>query len=237
MTEIVLARLAGAVVAGLAAWWLGHGRARRAELAAARAGTESAVAGERTRAAERELEAVRAAAAQLEARLAGLQEERRRLEVERGELQTLLEAERRVAAEKLAVLDDAQTPPVRRPSRPWPPRRCTPTAEQLLDLARQALAAQTAEARGDLDERQAAIEGAGGAAEGLAGAGRRPGPRAWRRRASRPTASCASRSGRSTRRSAACAPRPRTWSRRCASRRCAAAGARCSCSASSSWPG
>ena len=57
------------------------------------------------------------------------------------------------------------------------------------------------------------------------------------RAAARHTARSSSRCRRSRRARSSCAPRRATSSRRCARRTCAAAGARCSSSASSSWPG
>ncbi len=61
--------------------------------------------------------------------------------------------------------------------------------------------------------------------------------RIWRPRVSRPTRPLSSRFAASNRRPRACGPRPRRWSRRCASPRLAEPGGRCSCDGWSRSPG
>jgi DNA recombination protein RmuC len=158
MIETVLAFLGGAVVAGLAVWLLALSKVRSAEAAAAEAATRAAVAGERLAGVQREVEISRAEVAAGDEAVAKLRDELQALAVSRGELQTRLEDERRVSAEKLSLLEDAQTR-LSQTFQVLASQALHANSQQLVTLARQTLAAQTAEARGDLEKRQTAIEG------------------------------------------------------------------------------
>ena len=157
MTEVVLAFLIGAAVAAAVVWLLTQGKLRRVEAEAGRAATEAAVAGERLQGLQREVEASRAEVVARESANAALQEELRAIDVARGELLARLDDEKRISGEKLAVLDDAQAK-LSQSFQVLASQALHANSQQLLTLARQALAVQTAEARGDLEKRQSAIE-------------------------------------------------------------------------------
>jgi DNA recombination protein RmuC len=143
----VLTALAALPVGALLGWWIGR-------LAAA---SRTAVATEQVKAGERR-------AAELETRLAGQTDALHRAEQEAitlhsrlAEAGARLEEERKAAAEKQALLEKAES-------------RLTDTfkalsadalkssAEQFLQLAKTSLKAQTEEAKGEIEQRKAAIE-------------------------------------------------------------------------------
>jgi DNA recombination protein RmuC len=143
----VLTAFAAFPVGALLGWWIGR-------LAAA---SRTAVATEQAKAGERR-------AAELEIRLAGQIEALHRAEQEAvtlhtrlAELGARLDEERKAAAEKQALLEKAES-------------RLTDTfkalsadalkssAEQFLQLAKTSLKAQTEEAKGEIEQRKAAIE-------------------------------------------------------------------------------
>jgi DNA recombination protein RmuC len=143
----VLTALAALPVGALLGWWIGR-------LAAA---SRTAVATEQVKAGERR-------AAELETRLAGQTAALHRAEQEAitlhsrlAEAGARLEEERKAAAEKQALLEKAES-------------RLTDTfkalsadalkssAEQFLQLAKTSLKAQTEEAKGEIEQRKAAIE-------------------------------------------------------------------------------
>lgn len=90
-------------------------------------------------------------------RVAGLQEDVRRLDVERQELTTRLEEERRATVEKIALLDEARTR-LADAFTALAAQALHANSQQFLELARGAVASLQAEGRGELVERQAAIE-------------------------------------------------------------------------------
>lgn len=143
----VLTALVALPVGALLGWWIGR-------LAAA---SGTAVATEQVKAGERR-------AAELETRLAGQTDALQRAEQEAvalhtrlAELGARLDEERKAAAEKQALLEKAES-------------RLTDTfkalsadalkssAEQFLQLAKTSLKAQTEEAKGEIEQRKAAIE-------------------------------------------------------------------------------
>lgn len=133
---IIIAAIGGLLAGGIPVWLIG--RSQRVMLR------------ERLVAVQQELENSRVGLDQKNERISGLNQSIVRLE-------TTLEHERRVSGEKVAILDDA-TQKLRDAFKALSAEALKSNNQSFLELAKTTLEKYQAEAKGDLDQRQKAVE-------------------------------------------------------------------------------
>jgi DNA recombination protein RmuC len=157
--ELVVALTLLGVATGALVMWLAMrpmaGRIRAEEQA--KAASAVAVLDERLLARDREIEETRAALRANETGRDALRDQVTRLQTALAELQARCEEERKAVAEQRALLDDARAR-LADAFKALSAEALQANNQQFLDLARTALGTFQAEAKGDLDNRQQAIE-------------------------------------------------------------------------------
>ncbi|MBI4514922.1 MAG: DNA recombination protein RmuC [Deltaproteobacteria bacterium] len=155
---LIIAVVIGALVGGVAVWMIAAARAAQAHTeASAQAQAQAAAAQERLAARERELEAARAQGSQLQGGLDQARAEILALTAKQSELTATLDSERRGAAEKLALLNEA-TQQLTDVFKALSADALRSNNQSFLELARASLEKFHTQARGDLEQRQKAVE-------------------------------------------------------------------------------
>lgn len=168
--SFIIGLVAGCAGAGFVVYRLERGRRQAAvDLALGEARTELALARERQAAAERQVQELRERARELEAvaettgrtaeeRCAQLREALARVEKEKAEGQARAEEQQKALEKELTVLEQARER-LSEAFRAVASEALAQNNSAFLQLARETLATQLTEARGDMQQRQKAVEG------------------------------------------------------------------------------
>jgi DNA recombination protein RmuC len=155
---LVLAIAVGASLGGVAVWSVARARAaQRLAEASAEAQAQAAALAERLSGRERELESARSAAAQADDELRHARTAVTELTAKQSQLATALESERRSAADKLALLNEA-TQKLADAFKALSADALRSNNQSFLQLAKTTLERFQSEAKGDLAQRQKAVE-------------------------------------------------------------------------------
>ena len=163
---VILAVLAGVALGALGMWLLQRGRAGAAA-SDARAAWEPQIAtlNERLAAREKQIAELQAQLLARDASVSALRQELTGLKEERSRLETTVKKERESAAEKLALLNEAQAK-LSDAFRALSAEALKSNNQSFMDLAKASLEKFTEAAKGDLEKRQQAIDRNHDAGEG-----------------------------------------------------------------------
>lgn len=158
LMEMALAALAGLVLGAAAAWYLARAGARGVyERGCAEARVHEATLTERLSGREQQLQDLRAALEERAAQVHALQGENGELRSAQSRLETALDKERKAAAEKLALVNEAQAK-LSDAFKALSADALQSNNQQFLELAKATLERFQESARGDLDARRKAID-------------------------------------------------------------------------------